>query len=131
MGYVRSWDTIEHDPAWYKEMLNFTEPLRNVRVFTAKHTWDGEGDGTYNQFREYVELPKSLAVQHKYDLVIVDGRARVSCARSAIRNGLLAPNAMLLMHDWERPDNKKLLEKFSANSIWWKFYLVEEDTSGE
>ena len=41
------------------------------------------GDGTYEQFADYVEKP--VEYEMKFDLIIVDGRARVAAAESIIR----------------------------------------------
>ena len=41
-------------------------------------------DGTYEQFADYVEKPVQYG-STTFDLIIVDGRARVAAAESVIR----------------------------------------------
>lgn len=119
--YVRSWSSIEHDAAWYKEMLGFTANITNVNMYTAPHTWSkkpghvGPDDGLYEEFVEYVELPAKWG--KRFDVVIVDGRVRVHCARSAMRNHLLTPDGVVVMHDWERKFYKYVLQNFDQVAI--------------
>ncbi|GMI55572.1 hypothetical protein ScalyP_jg1492 [Parmales sp. scaly parma] len=116
--FVASWDSIEHDSQWYKEMMGYTASMDNVRIHTAPHSWKQKDDGTYAEFKDYVEVPAKWG--RKFDVVIVDGRARVPCARSVVRNSLLASNGVVVVHDWERTQYKPLLDQFQ---------LVQEDTA--
>ena len=117
--FVESWDSIEHNSQWYKEMGGYTASMANVRMYTAPHSWNGNDDGTYAEFKDYVELPAKW--ERQFDVVLVDGRARVPCARSAIYNSLLEPNGIVVVHDWERVQYKVLLLD--------QFRLVQEDTA--
>jgi FkbM family methyltransferase len=118
--FVKSWDSVEHDAVWYTKMQDYSKSLVNVNVFTVAHTWDGFDDGTYGQFQEYVDLPKTFGKQ--FDVVIVDGRARPACARSVERNNLLAPNGVVVIHDWERAQYHVVLDTFR---------VYREDTTGQ
>ena len=52
--------------------------------------------------RAYVNRPAEL--EERFDLVIVDGRARVACALSTLSAGLLrsCDRSRVIIHDWER-----------------------------
>jgi len=56
--------------------------------------------GNYTEFASYIEKPHELG--RKYDVVLIDGRARIECAISLIRNSLLNPGAWVVIHDWQR-----------------------------
>ena len=122
--YVKSWDTIEHNVNWISEMLEYTKDLSNVQFHSAKHTWNHakDSDGSYKEFREYVEVPAHFENVQSYDIVIIDGRARVECGRSVLRNRLLAENGVVLIHDWERCMYKEILDSFQ---------VIKEDTSSK
>ena len=118
--FVKSWNSIEHDLAWAKQVSQ--KKIPNVVYHSVPVEWDISkwccSDGTYEEFKEYVEYPKSL--NRKFDVVLVDGRARVACAYSVIRNNLLKPNGVVIIHDWEREYYKEVLKSFN---------IVAEDVS--
>ena len=114
--YVKSWDTIEHNVDWIPEMQEYTKNMSNVHFHSAKHTWNHAvgSDGTYKEFREYVEMPAHFKNVQSYDIIIIDGRARIECGRSVLRNRLLAENGVVLIHDWERCMYKEILDSFQV-----------------
>ena len=68
-------------------------------------------------FSDYVQLP--LQWEQVFDIVLIDGRARVPCAHTALQ--LLSQGGLALVHDWERPWYKTILQE-------WE--IVAEDTTG-
>lgn len=94
-----SWTAIEHDPDWAARIRGEAPP--NVEVHTVpaeREPWRPEnGDGTYDDFREYVEYPGQFGT---FDFILVDGRARDACLRRA--RELLAPRGVVVMHDANR-----------------------------
>jgi len=52
-------------------------------------------DGTYNAFFPYVEAPGTM----KYDVVFIDGRARVSCLKKIISDNNASVNGVIFHHD--------------------------------
>jgi hypothetical protein len=109
--YVRDWTSIEHDEAWAKKMMRYSPP--NVQIHTVPVKWTSLADGDYIAFKEYVEYPKLF--NRSYDLVIVDGRARVACAESAIYNNLA--RHYVLFHDWERSYYKEALKWYTQVTV--------------
>lgn len=69
---------------------------------------NGRNDGSYEQFREYIEYPGTLT--EKFGLVLDDGRARVPAGISAIRNNIIEDDGVLVIHDWVRENYHELLE---------------------
>ena len=128
--YVRQWDSVEHDATWVKEMVALSKDIPNLNVYSAQHSWDNVGDGTLEQFEAYVKRPGTIATEdgndsstgkNTWDVIIVDGRARVECARMVLRNNWLTDNGVVIVHEWERPAYKVLLDDYD---------LMKEDTSG-
>ena len=111
---ARRWDTITHDSKSFSELKRQLDVLPNMHCWLAKHSWWGRGDGSYAEFKEYVDKPKGL--QTKYDLAVINGRARVDCARSLLLNNLLAPNARILIFNWARKEYKQVLTDFEVVS---------------
>jgi len=84
----------------------------NIHVNLIENNEDYDiltSDGTYENFRDYIEFPKSL--NEKFDVIFVDGRARVEAALSVLRNKLLNTNGVVMVHDWHRPEYKVLLNQ--------------------
>ena len=98
--------------------------LKNVEIWTVptdEPYREGRGDGSEKQFSQYINYPARLA--QKYDLILNDGRARVSVGRSVLSNKLLASNSSLLVvHDWERPAYKALVSRLG-------FRILRQDTN--
>lgn len=64
--------SMEHNPLWYEEARKMCDGLENVSI----HFPLG--------LQAYVEGVQKHAKDRPYDLVIIDGRHRVACARAAI-----------------------------------------------
>ena len=54
----------------------------------------GPGDGTAHEFASYIS-----SLDRPFDLVVVDGRARVACVRGILADGLVRPGGTLVLHD--------------------------------
>lgn len=52
-------------------------------------------DGTFEEFEDYVLFP----LEGRFNMVYLDGRSRVSCARRIFSEGLLSEDGYLFMHD--------------------------------
>ena len=71
--------TIEHDRAYFK--LIEAENLPNVKAYhVMPNSIEKRGnDGTLENYRDYINIPKVF--KRKFDLIFIDGRARVECAK--------------------------------------------------
>jgi len=122
--FVKSWVTVEHDPIWAEKVQKYIDThLSNVVLHLVPvKSWSLDpvykNDGTIKDFARYVEIPKEW--NKKFDLILIDGRARADCAFSVLRNHLLSPKGVVVIHDWERLPYKNVLSQYN---------LVEEDTS--
>eukprot|EP00192_Tetraselmis_astigmatica_P015246 CAMPEP_0117681952 /NCGR_PEP_ID=MMETSP0804-20121206/19322_1 /TAXON_ID=1074897 /ORGANISM="Tetraselmis astigmatica, Strain CCMP880" /LENGTH=176 /DNA_ID=CAMNT_0005491875 /DNA_START=106 /DNA_END=633 /DNA_ORIENTATION=+ len=82
--FVRQYYTIEHNQLFFEKMKPDLDALPNVvahlePVEKGYNGWTGGMNaGNYEQFHNYVHAIDKLGVKH-FDVVLVDGRARVAC----------------------------------------------------
>ena len=106
--FVHSYYSIEHDRQWYKRVQNFIAetPLvaRKVQKYLLvavdpgyKGWAGGFTEGTRQQFDEYIRGVHQLGVK-KFDVVLIDGRARVECAKEILP--YLHANSIVFVHDY-------------------------------
>lgn len=104
---VKKLYSIEHNYNWYNTVLSqinrHTCNLYNI----PRNKKERPGhDGTYNDYEDYINFPSRIVKNSgsKFDLILVDGRARVECAREALN--LLKEGGSILIHDIFNPDHK-------------------------
>jgi predicted O-methyltransferase YrrM len=98
---VKKYYSIEHNLEWYNSVsstiqslglenidYNFIEPNITHSSF--------QGQSTYNQFQDYIDIVDKFDT--KFDLVLIDGRARRLCAKKIIP--YLNPDAIIFIHDY-------------------------------
>jgi len=106
--------SLEHQEAWYNE-LKPTLP-ENVELMLAEPDLDyiegphdkqrSEGnDGTYEEFESYIKSPLSKG---PFDVVIIDGRARVECAK--ICKDICHEESHIFVHDFERKEYEPIMD---------------------
>jgi len=94
--------SIEHDPDWFQKVF-VDSPANSHIALKPRNKIEARGhDGTEGDYFDYIHFPKQL--DKKFDLILVDGRARVHCAKQALT--LLKPNGSILIHDIFNPDAK-------------------------
>jgi hypothetical protein len=116
VNFVGRYFSIEHDKAWHATIEQevggnpkLSYQLANVE--SAPGGWRGTSwPGSYDQFRSYVHAVDNFKPGGKYDVVLVDGRARVACAAYALRH--LHPESTLLVHDFYQPRYRYLSRKY-------------------
>lgn len=92
-----NWLSIEHDQAWV-EKIKMLNNKKNVTIKHIKpHNEKWKGDGTYEDFKQYVDYPSNLKF---FDLIIVDGRARKDCLERGVQ--LLSDKGVIILHDANR-----------------------------
>ena len=96
--------TIEHDKQYVELLADkiLQANALNVQFFHIKQNSKEKSghDGTYENYNDYINFPKAL--NKKFDLIIIDGRARVECAKIAV--SLLKENGVILIHDYRNPN---------------------------
>lgn len=95
-----NWLSIEHDKEWYR-ILAPQNKAKNVDIKLMEHNenWKkNHFDGSYEDFREYIEYPLNL--KKKFNLIIIDGRARKECFKVAKK--ILSKDGVIIIHDANR-----------------------------
>lgn len=92
--------TIEHDLSYFR--LLESKKIENIRPFYVRYNSleKKADDGTYENYRDYINFPKMFG--RKFDLIFIDGRARVECAKVAV--DLLKENGVIMIHDYRNPN---------------------------
>jgi predicted O-methyltransferase YrrM len=105
---VKSVVSIESEENWFYLVNNklSEEKLSNTELFHVpiSRYLINNGEGNLEQCRSYVDKPKEL--NKMFDIIFIDGRARVECARVA--KTLLKPNGLVIVHDYPvRPSSDR------------------------
>lgn len=88
--------SIEHQKNWYKKVKN--EIPNNAEIVLVEPNYphiDGSGDGSFQQFKDYIEYPIGKNI---FDIILIDGRARPWCA--SICHKISKPNTIVFVHDF-------------------------------
>lgn len=116
--------SIEHQESWFDYLL--PKIPTNCRLYLQKPNLnyiEGGHCGTYEEFENYVNKGLEFA---PYDIILIDGRARVAC--SSICRQLGHENTIVFVHDFERVEYQECLkylnivdsvERMSKFSIKW------------
>ena len=117
---MRRYYSIEHNSEWCAR-INSTliEKESTVSyhcpiVTTEERLWEDQGEGTYAQFKKYVDYVDQLGVP-KFDLVLIDGRARLPCAIKVLP--YLKPSSVVFVHDMFLRDYSFLWELYEPLDI--------------
>ncbi len=118
------WLSVEHDERWAAAVAeqidnpNVTVVCRAPNsepapgIYTSG-TYTAENDGTYEDFRDYIEYPSDHG---PFDFVMVDGRARSHCVLKAAE--LLANDGLVLLHDANRTYYHESLRDFASHAFF-------------
>src|SRR5690606_17583116 len=107
------WMAIEHDRDWAKEIegKNTNPKVKIVYVAPEVPTWnnrdDWSKDGSYSDFKSYVDYPEKQA---PYDFIMIDGRARVDCLKKA--SEILDVQGTVVFHDCNRAHYRQYQDLF-------------------
>lgn len=125
--------SVEHDERWYEKVKNEIKAnnLDNVilyRVPRNKEEKSGD-DGTYEDYKDYVNFISSQYDHLLFDVIFIDGRARVECAKVALQ--LLKDGGVIFIHDYRNPQEQyrryeyevveEFLEPINGAYALWKF----------
>ncbi len=105
LPYGSSWDSIENEAGWFGRITAHVSRWgdQSIRVHYCPPVgefYHGKEDGNFINFRDYILYPTKLT--KRFDLILVDGRARVECM--AVGWDLLARNGVMILHDASRPE---------------------------
>ena len=98
---LKRYYSIEHQKDWYKNVQEklIKENYNNVDYLYVPQNEPLNIDGRqseYTQFKDYIDIVDNFNV--KFDIVLIDGRARRLCAKKIIP--YLKPDAIVIIHDW-------------------------------
>ena len=114
---VKSLLTIEHQRYWF-DKIKPKLPDNTIMLLVFSTNFRG-GTGTYEQFKDYIETPKDI-----YDVIIIDGRARVGCAEYC--KNIANENTVIFVHDYQREEYKEIenyLQLIEVVDVMAKFKL--------
>lgn len=101
--------SVEHHPDWYAILkskigknVDYMYIPPNNPLWEQQFHPDGKknpagDDGSFEDFASYVLAP-SRSMNASYDVVFIDGRARVACAWAAMH--MLSPEGKIFIHDF-------------------------------
>lgn len=95
--------SIEHNVEWYRKLKPRLELFHNVEYFFVPPNTPYDerlGDGTAIQFLNYCMRPAMFHPQRMFDVILIDGRARIGCAD--IAQSILQLNGFIFIHDYDR-----------------------------
>ena len=123
---VKEWNAIEHNKEWYQKVLR--DKPKNVNLFyvgpdykmSKRHGVSSKWPINEN-FRVYANFPNKL--NKKFDVVLVDGRARKWCALEIIP--YLKKESIVFIHDfWMRADR-------NYHDVFEYFDVIDKVTHGQ
>jgi hypothetical protein len=92
--------TVEHQLEWFNK-IKAKLPKNTVILFEPPTCLKWGTDGTYEQFKNYIEAPKGI-----FNVIIIDGRARVGCAKYC--KNVANENTIIFVHDYQREEYKEI-----------------------
>lgn len=101
--------SIEHQKNWYEEIKNKI-PSNCELIFKEPNLPYNEGGhcGTYDEFKDYIEASLNKG---PFDIILIDGRARVSCA--SICHKISHKDTIIFIHDFHREEYRDALNYLS------------------
>jgi hypothetical protein len=93
---VKEYYSVEHNWEWYNTVKNAVP--QNVTLFykEAKPLPEDYSQAEYKHYGDYLDVVYQIG--KKFDVVLIDGRARRLCALKVIP--YLKPDSIVIIHDW-------------------------------
>lgn len=96
--------SVEHQSIWYNKLINFIPYNCKLLLYPPDKLYkEGGHCGTYEEFKTYINSPIEYG---PYDIILIDGRARVECAK--ICKILSKPNSLIFVHDFDRKEYQEI-----------------------
>ena len=118
---VKEYYGVEHDFKYYKDTLN--QVGKNVRIHYIPSDSNSlnwfpyvSREGNFAEFRNYIQFVHLIgSFDKKFDIVLIDGRARVECAIEILP--YLSDEAVVFIHDFDRHFYWEVLEYYYIEGI--------------
>jgi hypothetical protein len=121
--YVQKYISIEHDQQWIKNInkkivsnnieIHYCPPNRHMKL----PVWVGN----FADFENYINYIDKLSYK-KYDVVLIDGRARQYCAKKILP--YIDKNSIVFCHDF--------VERKRYHEVFKKYYtMIDKDRSSK
>jgi len=96
--------SIEHQIEWFDKINNLiTSNCKLILKQPDQSYIEGTDCGSYDQFHSYIHAPIDFG---PYDIILIDGRARVECAK--ICHLLGKPDSFIFVHDFDRKEYQEI-----------------------
>ena len=122
--FIERYVSIEHEAPWYERVRSVVrdprlslhhvppdKPLPAGTPIRKMRQWERRCEVDPSICPTYVEFPRRLG--ERFNLVLVDGRARVYCMRAGF--DLLDPGGLLIVHDAEREVYAETIESLGRS----------------
>lgn len=97
--------SIEHQENWYLRIKSMLPKNAEIKLKIPNLPYNEGGHcGTYEEFKDYIEYPKNHG---PYDIILIDGRARVHCA--SICKFISHSDTLIFVHDFQREEYQPIL----------------------
>ncbi len=116
LGDGGSWLSVDHNQHWVEKIERRNEnPIVSIHYVEPENPeWTDEfRDGGYSDLTGYIEFPTDRG---KFDLILVDGRARKECLIKA--KELVAENGIVILHDANRVSYHEPLKAFKFQEFF-------------
>ena len=117
------WLSIEHHQPWFEKIGALNTDSR-VEIVNVKPNdpilTDRFQDGNYRNFKDYIEFPANL---DPFDLIIVDGRARMECLKRC--RDFLNGRGVVILHDANRRHYRTFPGGFADNCLFQDYRTLE------
>ncbi len=131
---TKKYYSIEHDFNWYN--LIWKEILKNTKIYyvppnTPNLDWHPVfAEGGHDEFRNYIQFANNIAsFNKKFDIVLIDGRARVDCAIEVLPH--LKGGSIVFIHDFNRITYWNVLKYYHIIGIAGKLVALKQGKSIE
>ena len=98
--------SLEHQKHWYNQIISTLPSNVELSLIEPDMSYiEGGDDGTFEEFKTYVQFPLQMG---PFDIILIDGRARVACA--SVAHYMATPDTLIFIHDFDRPEYQEALK---------------------
>jgi hypothetical protein len=122
---VKFYVSIEDSKIWYRRVLKTinrdSDLKKKVVMMNIKSNKARSFPSKRKEFKDYIEIVNKI--NHKWDKVLIDGRARVYCGKEVIP--YLRNDSIIFLHDFQKPRYKKILDYYEIVELVDKLAVLK------